>query len=158
MSNVLVEQFAFVQGLAPQDINGAALTEDVISLKGAEQVDVFINVGAIGGTVSVTLKQSTDVAGTGEKALGFGFMWKSAATSVALTKTAVTSNTFDLGSSDDNKTVHIPVHASTLDVDNSFDCLRVDLTDPSAATVIAVTYIITGLRYQGATLVDPLTD
>ena len=50
----------------------------------------------------------------------------------------------------------IPIDASELDVDNDFDCVRVDLTDPAAAAIVSCTYEMCGGRY-GA-LIDPTSD
>jgi len=152
------EKDAHIFAFPVQDINGATLNEDYVSLKSYQELEIGIVVGNIAGTTSVTLKQATAVAGTGEKALGFSKIWKSAATSVALTETAVTSDTFDIEATDDNKIIWIPIDSSELDADNSFDCVRIDFTDPSAAALISCVYHLRGSRYAGATLVDPLVD
>ena len=150
-NNSSVEKVYRVRAFAPQDINGATLNEDVVSLKGYEHIDVVISVGNVAGDITVTLKQSSDVAGTGEKALAFDAMWKDQ------TKTTVTSDTFDIAAaSDDNSIFVIPIDASELDVDNGFDCIRVDLTDPAAAALVSCTYEMCGGRY-GA-LIDPTSD
>jgi hypothetical protein len=150
-NNSSVEKVNRVQAFPTQDINGATLGEDYVSLKAYEHVGVVINSGNVAGNITVTLKQATAVAGTAEKALAFDSYWKDGV------KTAVTSDTFDiLAASDDNTVIVIPIDASELDVDNGFDCLRVDLTDPSAAALVGCIYEMCGGRY-GA-LISPIVD
>ena len=90
-----------VEGLAPIDIVSAAHTGNHVSLKGYSHLTIIINTGAwAGGNAAITLDQSTVVAGTDDKTLGFDFMYTNdgATTTDTLTKTAVTSDTFNADS------------------------------------------------------------
>lgn len=148
-----VEKRRVVRAFNTNDINGVTLNEDRVSLKAYEHSTVNINVGNVAGDIVVTLKQSTDVGGAGEKALGFDFMWKDGV------KTAVTSDTFTITeASDDNSYYEIPIDASELDIANDFVVLRIDLVDPSAAALVACHYEMWNGRYQGATMPDATID
>jgi hypothetical protein len=134
------EEQKLVDVFAVQDINGATLSEDTVSLKGYGHLDIEISLGNIAGTTAVTVKQAQDVSETGEKALAFTYMWKNGTT-------AVTSNTFNLTNADDNAKVIIPIEPSMLDLANGFDCVRLDMTDPSAACLVHAEYRLTSGRY-----------
>jgi len=139
-------------------------TEDYVSLKGAKYVTVILqldNATTVTGT-TVTLKQATDVAATGEKALAFSTVYVNAdtAASDAFTKTAVTSSTFDTATTDNKNLLYvICVDASTLDTANDFDCFRVDVTG-GANSVAAGIYVLSGQRYAvgGTPVVSAITD
>ena len=147
------EKRRIVRAFNTNDINGVTLNEDQVSLANYEHCCINLNVGNVAGDIVVTLKQSTDFSGAGEKALGFDFMWKDGV------KTAVTSDTFTItAASDDNSYYEIPIDASELDVANDFDVLRVDLVDPSAAALVACHYEMLGGRYQGVTMPDATSD
>lgn len=149
----IVETTKLVKAFNVLDINGQTLNEDYVSLKNYEHVDVVIHVGNVAGNVTVTLKQATAVAGTGEKALAFDYVYENG------TKTTVSSDTFDiLAASDDGNTFIIPIDASELDVANGFDCLRIDLTDPSAAALVSCYYHLNSARFAGDALPDPTVD
>ena len=152
----LIETNISVPVFPTQDINGATLSEDYVSLENYEGVTIIINVGAAGGTSAVTLTQATAVAGTGEKALSFDNQWSTVAG--VQTKNTVTSNTFDILATDDDTIFKIYVSSSSLDVDGGFDCVRLDMTDPTVATLVGAQYVMTGARYAGATQPNPTVD
>jgi len=86
----------------------------------------------------VTLKQATDVDGSGEKALDFDAMYVNLAADLkdALVSTAVVSNTFGLPTTGSAKMLYIiEVTAATLDQANGFACFRIDLDSGVGATV-----------------------
>lgn len=126
-----------------------------VSLKNYRKVQVVIdilNATTVTGT-TVTLKQATAVAGTGEKALAFTRMLSNidVAASQVLSETAVTSNTFTTDTTNSKRLRYvIDVDSDTLDADNGFDCFRVDCTGANAS-LGTVTYLLYGARYSGAT-------
>jgi len=160
MSHLLVENGQIEVGAVPIDTTGAAVTGDYVSMKDFSHLTITIMQGAwAGGTPAVTLKQATDVAASGEKALGFTKYWtKVGLTGTTYTETAVTSNTYNLGAVANTINV-IEVDAADLDVDGGFDCVRLGIATPGAnADLIAVHYLLTGARYPQATAIDPKVD
>lgn len=157
MANMrLLENAKIVVGAVPIDTTGAAVTGDYVSLKGYSHLTVIIMQGAwAGGTPAVTLKQASDVAGTGEKALGFTkYFAGTALTDDLYAATTVSSDTYNLANAANGVNI-IEVDASSLDVDNGFDCVRVGIASPGAnADLIAVLYVLTGTRYPQS---DPPT-
>jgi hypothetical protein len=155
-----VENFAICTAASPVDTTGAAVAGNWVSLKGYESVTIIITQGAwAGGTPAVTLDQATAVAGTGSKTLGLTKYWSKVGLAAGdFTETAVSSDTFNLTTTNDTITV-MQVHASELDVDNGFDCVQVDIASPGAnADLISVMYILSGARYPQETVLDPLAD
>jgi len=140
-----------------------ASTEDAVSMKGCKKALVVLtgdNATSVTGA-TVTLKQSTVVALTDEKALEFDWVYANTDTgaSDALTKTAVTSDTFDTTTTNNKNWMYaIEVDAASLDTANGFCVLRVDVTG-NANCVCAGVYLLDRQRYAGGTpSVSAITD
>lgn len=156
----LVESLGIEVGSVPIDTTGAAVTGDYVSMRDYKHLTIVILQGAwAGGTPAVTLKQATDVAGTSEKALSFSWQWKKVGlTATGFTKTAVSSDTFNLDNVANTITV-LEIDAESLDTSNGFDCVRLAIASPGAnADLIASAYILSGPRYAAATMPDPKVD
>lgn len=115
-----------------------------VSLKNCNWVTVFVhimNATTVTGR-AVTLKQSTAVAGTGEKALAFSRAWRNldCAAGNVLAEFTVSSNTFTSDTTDSKRLLYvIEVNPASLDVANGFDVFAVDVT-AGAASGVDVTY------------------
>ncbi|MDZ7595869.1 MAG: hypothetical protein U0932_14570 [Thiobacillus sp.] len=133
---------------------------DYVSMKNFDRCTIILtvdNAATVTGA-AITLKQATDVAGTGEKALPFAAMLANVDTGAgdALTETAVTSDTFTTATTDNKNLMYvIEVKAEDLDVAGGFDCLRVDAL-LMANAVGSVLYIMHGARNcpPGSAIVD----
>ena len=144
----------------PIDTTGAAVTGDYYSMKDYGHITFIITQGAwAGGTPAVTIKQATDVAGTDEKALNLDWYWvQTGLTGTGYTKTAVTSDTFNLAATANRITV-IEVEADSLDTTGGFDCVRLGVASPgSNADLISAVAILSQPRYSGATTSDAKVD
>lgn len=160
MSKKLVQDGQIETGAVPKDITGAATTGDYVSLRDYGHLTVILQQGAwAGGTPAVTLKQATDVAGTGEKALSFAKRWtKVGITGTVFAETAVVSDTFNLPNVANTINV-LEIDAEDLDVANDFDCVRVDVASPGAnADLLSIQYILSEPRYAQAETPDPKVD
>src|SRR5437870_400203 len=102
-----VENTKVIYGSEPKNYTGATGNSDYVSLKNYDRAACVIQTGAwAGGTAAVTLTQATDVSGSGAKALSFAAQWTYQSTNFtvdALTRTAVSSDTFNLSTAN---TVH----------------------------------------------------
>lgn len=135
-----------------------------VSLKGYKRCQIIIVIGD-GTTVTgstITLKQASAVAGTGEKALAFTRMLSNTdyAAAKVLAETTVTSNTFTTQTTNSKDSVYvIDVDADTLDAANDFDCIRVDGTGHAATASrgCVVLYNLYGSRYSNNAITG-LTD
>ena len=143
-----IEQNHRVIAIAPTAAPGDG---DYVSLKNWDKLVIGIqirNATTVTG-VTVVLNQATDVAGTGEKSLGFVLQHVNADTDATdtLVATAVTSDTFTSDATDNKKSLHIvEVDAETLDVNNDFDCVQVALSG-SANSTVSVDYTLVRGRY-----------
>ncbi len=143
----------------------AGSTPKLVSMKGYYHLTVIIKAkNATGVTGSaITLAQSKTVAGANSKALGFTYVFASTdtANSVALTNTAVASNTFTTANTANAQLMYvIEVDATSLDSANGFDCINVATANATNST-LDVTYILGGPAYYGggfADFIDPLAD
>ncbi len=155
----MIEYLKPVWANEPKSYSSLATTDQYISMKNYQRFMALIQTGAwAGGTAAVTLKQATTVAGGSTKALNFAEMWvNTAAAPDTFTKTAVVSNTFNLDTAD--LLYVIEVDASSLDVDNGFDCLCVHVATPGAnADFYGILYLLGASRYAQALLPTSMTD
>ena len=160
--STLVETMGIGVAAVPVDTTGAAVTGDYVSLKNYSHLTVIITQGAwAAGTPAVTMKQATDVSNSAsdEKALEIDYYWtKTGLTGTAFTKTAITSDTFNLTATANTITV-LEIDASDLDSDGGFDCVRLGIASPGAnADLISAVYILSGARYSNADMGDAKAD
>ena len=164
LMGLLVENTKIVLGDVKL-LDGGGIAGDRVSLKNYERCAVIIALDPASGTdvSAVTLKQSktVDNSPSTEKALAFTQMWKTADTTLsdALVATAVVANTFNTSNLAKKEVFVIEVLATDLDIDNDFDCIRVDMADPgSVSTPAAVIYVLYNSRYKGATPPSAIVD
>jgi len=150
-----------VGALLPADVNGVAVTGQWLSLKYYRWLTIVLTQGAwAGGTPAVTLTQAQNVAGLGAKPLGFTKRyqqaWNTGATGYV--ESAVTNNTFNLPNTA-NQMHLIDVDAATLDTDNGFDCVRVEIASPGAfADQVTAVYLLSGARYADQKMPNALAN
>lgn len=152
----MVENFKFVMSNVPVDIANAAVTGDYVSMKNYDHLTIVLQFGAVGTGTALTLKQSTNVGNTlsDEKALGYSKIWINVGnTTDTLTETVVTSDTYTVADTPSNLYV-IEVDGASLDVNNGFDCVRMNLAAGAGTTLLSVLYILSNSRYSGAPLTN----
>jgi hypothetical protein len=162
----LVGYVEIVPVIVPVDASVAANNGDWISLKGYAHATfvVFKGAGASGEPPVLTLQQATDVAGTGVKALAFEkILAKSAAdiTTVGqfteVTQTA--AGTYTPAAGNVQAMYVIEVEATTLDLANSFDCVRLNVPDVgSTAQLVSAFAILSGPRYGSKPMPSAIAD
>lgn len=147
----LIDKAKIVVGCPPAALATTAGDGDYVSMKGYDKLTIIIAVDnattVTGG--AITLLQAQDVGATGAKALGFSTVHANidVGAGEALTETAVVSNTFTTTTVDNKNSLYvIELSASDLDVDNGFDCVRVDSASMASAVGCAI-YILHGQRY-----------
>jgi len=155
-----VEQVKWVTGLAP--ITPSTSTPDYVSMKGYSKLTIIIladNATTVTGS-AITLYEATAVAGTGAQQMAMTEMWANTDTAAGdtLTKTAVTSNTFTTDTTNAKNLMYvIEVDQTDLDMDDSYDCVRLGTGD-AANTVISVLYMLWNPKYAAATPPAAITD
>jgi hypothetical protein len=143
----------------------AASAPKLVSLKGYNHFTAIIELKNLTGVTgsAITLAQSKTVAGANSKALGFDTVFVSAdvANSVALTNTAVASNTFTTTNTANAVAYYvIEINANQLDTANGFDVINV-ATANAVNSTLNVTYILgSPARYAGGPndFVNPIAD
>lgn len=158
----LIDNVKFVTGCNPAALATTAGDGDYVSMKGYTNLCIVLTV-LNGSTVTggaVTLKQAKDVGGTGEDVLAFSKMWANTDTAASdtLTETTVSSNTFTTNTTNAKALKYvIEVDAESLDVDNGFDCVRIDVASMANA-VGNVEYILYGAREKPPVARSAITD
>lgn len=149
-SALFIEQAKVVTGLAP--IVPSTSTPDYVSLKNFERLTILItvhNATTVTGS-AITVKQASDVAATGEKAVSFTTAYRNidAAAADTLAAFAVSNDTFTTDATNSKDLLYvIEVTPSMLDANNGFDCVRLGTGNGVAATV-GVLYILWPGKFQ----------
>ena len=168
---VLVESVnivpAFAAVVADTDTNQ---TGDYVCLKDYGKVGVLYAKAAGTNTdiPTLTVYQATSTAGAGAKvATVVDTVWiKQLATTLTgtptFTKTAQTLASTVVGNATSDTEVlmeYFEINAEDLDVDNAFDCVRVDVANAASAgtSYACLLYLMLDPKYPGATAVDCTT-
>ena len=160
----LVYEKTIVEAIPPQNITGSAVDANYISMKGYDHCTIIINTGAwAGGTSAITVNRATAIAGTGEDAGGveFDYMWTNdgAVALSPLTKTEVTSDTFNLDTANAMYVIEIPADTIKGSSTTEYDCIQLALATPGANNdYVSATYVLSKSRYKSDVPVEPLTD
>jgi hypothetical protein len=157
--NVLgAEVMQIVPAIMPVDLFTAANNGDWVSLKNYHRLTCVVLASAATGSPSadltITLQQATDVSGTGAKALSVisRAHYKDAAALTAVgaytedTQTAASTYTRS-GNGDRENLYVIDVLPEDLDVDNSFDCVRLNIAQLGSEKIGCAIYILWPPRY-----------
>jgi hypothetical protein len=153
----LTEETQLVAAIIPVDLSTAANNGDWVSLKNYDELDIIIfkAAGTAGDDPVITLKQASDVAGTGAKALNFTRVDAKVGVQTGIgqfTKnTQAAGNTYtDLVSAEAQGIFVIHVEAQDLDKANGFDCVQVSIPDVGAnAQLGCALYVLSEARYAG---------
>lgn len=155
---LFVEQNKLIGASAPADMSGTAMTAKYVSMKNYNHLTIVIKSGAwAGGTAAVTLLEATDVSASGAQALALDYQWTGTVASGYLTKTAVTSDTFNIAAAN---TFHvIEIDSSMLDVADGYDCVTLAVATPGVnSDFYSVDYILSEPRYAGGTPASAIVD
>lgn len=156
MNQLGIEKMQIVSAVPPINLNGQANNGDWVSMKNFNRctVLVFAAAGTAANDLTVTLRQASDVSGTGAKALDFTRIdSKEAALQTSVGQfTAVTqaaANTYVSATNGESELIYaIDVQGEDFDVDNGFDCLQVQLSQPGATKIGCALYLLQEPKYQ----------
>lgn len=162
------EGFEVVSAFEPVDINGAAQTGDIVSLKNYEGCAIVFhgNVGSSGTDVTLTVEQMTDVSNSlsDNKALNFTRIVKKEGADLSAIGqftivTQAAANTFTTANNEQKEQIYvIDIKADMLDIANNFDCLRLSVNAGSAAKVCSALYILYGAKHGTDPLPSAIAD
>lgn len=159
MPAAFLEGNQIVSAIVPVDLSTAANNGDWVSLANYNRltVVVFKGAGTAGDDPVITLKQASDNAGTGAKALNFTTVWSKVGTQTGIgqfTKTTqAAANTYtDTVSAEAQGVFVVEVVAEQLDAANDFTHVQVSIPDVgSNAQLGCALYILTEPRDVSAT-------
>lgn len=164
--NLFVEANQIVSAILPVDASAAANNGDWVSLKNYQRCTVilFKAAGTAGDDPVITLKQATDVSGSGAKELNFTRLdvKKGTLTSVgvftAVTQAAANTYTDDTSAEAQGIFV-IDVTSEMLDRSNGFDCVQLSIPDVGTnAQLLCGLYILSDGRYAKTGGVSAIID
>lgn len=139
MSEKFLQHLTIESAIVPIDLATGANNGDWISMKNYRKalVVLFADAGTAGEDPVFTLQQASDVSGTGAKALNFTTVYEKVGTLTGVaawtrvTQTAANTYTNTVSGEAENLIV-VEVDAAELDVDNGFDCIRLQIPDTGA--------------------------
>lgn len=167
LNNLLVEEAQIVSAIVPVDSQAGANNGDWVSLKGYDRctVIVFKTAGVAGDDPVLTMRQATDVSGTGAKALNFTRIDAKVGTQTGIgtftTVTQAAGNTYtDAVSAEAQALFAIEFKSEDLDTNNGFDCLQLSIPDTGAggAQLLCALYVLRGARYGSQPLPSAIAD
>jgi hypothetical protein len=139
------EEGHVVNILPPLDIDAAAQTSDAFSLANYDHASIIIQLGVTGAASTVTVEECTSAAGAGATAIAFSYYSETTDAGDTLsTRTAATDAGFAT-STNDNVFYVIEINAAQLSEGSPW--IRVQWTDPGAATFGSAVAVLTGARY-----------
>lgn len=166
MAEKFLQHATIEAAIVPIDLAGQANDGDWVSLEGYERcVVVFVaDAGAAGEDPVFTLRQASDNAGTGAKALNFTTIYEKVGTLTgvtAFTRVAqAAANTYtNAASGEAQNIIAVEVKADELDVDNGFTHLQLQIPDTGATAgkLGCALYIMLEPRYSSASMPSALS-
>lgn len=159
MNQHILEKLQIVSGFVPLDLQ-TARTGDYVNLAkyGRCAIVFFAAAGTAGDDPVISLRQATDVADAGGKALNFDRIdVKQGADLTAIgtfTQIANTDSDYtEATAAEAQKIWVIDIKAEDLDIDNGYCCLRAAIADTgSNAQLGTILYLLHEPRYQSAPL------
>ena len=157
-------EVTIVEAIPPADYLTSAVDGNYISMKGYDHCTIVITTGAtVDDATEVTINRATAVAGTNEDLGGveFDYMYTNdgATSGSALTKTAVTSDTFDVDTALSMYVIEIPAASIKGSSTTEYDCIQLALDAPGATNnIYGAIYILWKGRYKSDVPIEPLTD
>lgn len=163
---LLVEQVQIVSAIIPVDMSAAANNGDWVSLKNFSKCTIvfFKGAGTAGDDPVMTVRQASDVAGTGAKALTFTRIDAKVGTQTGVglfTKvTQAAANTYtDTVSAEAQGLFLIEIDSHDLDVANGFDCVQFQIPDVGTnAQVGCALYFLWPAKYAGPSMLSAIVD
>lgn len=151
---VIAEEMHVVQATAAVDINGGAVNSDVVSMANAGHASILVGLGVTGAATTITVEECDNFTPSNSTAIAFSYYKEETAGGDTLgVRTAATTAGF-AASTNDGVFYVIEVDASQLT--DGFPALRVVASDPSAATLLSVWFVLSGIGYpqeQNATAI-----
>ena len=154
----MVQRRKIVVLRTPIDTNGTAQGGNfsAVCLSNYKDVVVHYIFGNVAGDCNITLQQCKNVGGNGAKTLSFDKIYEVKTTAGApedqdkAVKQTVASDSYTVAAaSRDNYHMMIEMQADKLDRANGFDCIRPNLSDPSAACLVCIMVELLNPRYSG---------
>lgn len=167
LNALFVEENQVVMAIVPVDSQTGANNGDWVSLKNFARCTVLVikAAGVAGDDPVITLKQASDVSGTGAKALNFTRVDSKVGVQTGIgawtANTQAAGNTYtDTVSAEAQGIFAIDVKSDDLDVTNGFDCLQLSVPDTGSAgaQLLTAIYILRGARYAGGGLPSAIVD
>lgn len=141
----IAEQGHVVNALPPLDIDAGAQTTDAFSMAEYSHASIIIQLGVTGAASTVTVKESTDNAGSGATAIAFDYYAEETAAGDTLSaRTAATASGFATSTND---SVMYVIEINAEDLSDGSEWVTVHLSDPGAATFASVVAVLSGSRY-----------
>ncbi len=144
----LNEVVKIVNAGPPVDLNTAGLDGAYVDMANYDHLTALVPLGANAGAATITVEEDADGSGAGT-ARAFNYRQSTSDGETLGDLTAATSSGVTTGATANTMTV-IELKASELTDGKRF--VRVRVSDPGAATIGGIIYLLSGGRYVGNTI------
>lgn len=133
---------------APIDINGAGLDGAYVNMKNAAHIAIVIQLGVTGAATTLTVEEHTTNSGAGT---AIAFNYRKEDTAAGDTLEALAAATLSGIALTTNDGVFYVVELDAIELTAGSPWIRARLSDPSAATLAAISAYLIPLRYAEET-------
>lgn len=130
----------------PKDINGAGLDGAYVKLDTYGHLTAIVALGVTGAAATITVEKDADGSGAGT-AIAFNYRKEDTASGDTLDTLTAATNAGVATSTNDN--IFYVIELDAREIGPDYPWVRVRVSDPSQATLCAITYVLSGARYQG---------
>jgi len=154
---MLSEKVKIVNMGPPVDVNGVGLDGDYVSLKNYKWATIIVQLGVTGAAGKITVEEAKAVDGTGAQAMGFNY--RAEETTGGDTPGVLTETTAVNGiTTSTNDNIFYVIEISAAELSDGYDCIRVRMSDPSAATLVSMCAVLSQSRFRQESLPSAITD
>ena len=144
----LCENCKIVLGGPPVDINSTGMDGDYVKFENYNHLTVIVQLGVTGAATTLTMEKDADGSGAGT-AMAFNYRYEDTDSGDTLeTVAAATSSGIACSTNDE---VFYVVEMDAAECGSSYPFVRACLSDPSAATLASICYILSEPRYAQET-------
>ncbi|MBW2060936.1 MAG: hypothetical protein JRI95_05155 [Deltaproteobacteria bacterium] len=154
---MLSEKVKIVNMGPPVDVNGSGLDGDYVSLKNYRWATIVIQLGVTGAAGKITVEEAKAVDGTGAQAMGFNYRAEETAEGDTLEALTATSAANGISTSTNDNIFYV-IEISADELSEGYDCIRVRMTDPAAATLVSMCAVLSQARYSQENMPSAITD
>lgn len=150
---MLCEVYKIINAGPPVDINGTGLDGVYVNTRYYPHLTAIVSLGVTGAATTITVEKDADGSGTGT-AMAFRYRAEDTASGDTLDSLTTAESTGVACATADS--IFYVIELDAAELGDGYPYVRVRLSDPSAATLASIVYVLGPGRYEGETLPSAL--